>query len=106
MGWYENKSEIFLAMEYIQYGDLSEYMKDQQTARAEAGEVTRQILEGLKILHGEAICHRDLKPQVWLLESKQESYTETKKMSVEYPRCFARPTLGQSCRFWNLETNK
>lgn len=51
-------------MEYIEYGDLSEYMKDRETARSEASEVTRQILEGLKILHGEGICHRDLKPQV------------------------------------------
>lgn len=51
-------------MEYIPYGDLGEYMKDHQTARAEAGEITRQVLEGLKILHGESICHRDLKPQV------------------------------------------
>lgn len=51
-------------MEYITHGDLSHYMQDNRTAKAEAGEVTRQILEGLKILHGEAICHRDLKPQV------------------------------------------
>lgn len=64
LGWYENTRDIFLAMEYIEYGDLSEYMKERETAQAEAREVTRQILEGLKILHGEGICHRDLKPQV------------------------------------------
>lgn len=51
-------------MEYIPHGDLSDYMKDHETAKVEAGEITRQILEGLTILHGEAICHRDLKPQV------------------------------------------
>lgn len=51
-------------MEYIRYGDLSEYMKDHETAKVEASEVTRQILEALTILHGEGICHRDLKPQV------------------------------------------
>lgn len=51
-------------MEYVQYGDLSEYMKDRPTARETAAEVTRQILEGLQILHGEGICHRDLKPKV------------------------------------------
>ncbi|KAL0634955.1 hypothetical protein Q9L58_006073 [Maublancomyces gigas] len=69
-GWYESNREIFLAMEYVQYGDLSEYMKDHETARAEAREVTRQILEGLKILHGEGICHRDLKPQNILVASR------------------------------------
>lgn len=68
-GWYENRHEVFFAMEYIKYGDLSQYIIDRDTAKAEASEVTRQILEGLKILHGEGICHRDLKPQVWLRES-------------------------------------
>lgn len=51
-----------LAMEYIWYGDLIEYMKDHQTPSAGAGVMTRRILEGLEILHGEWICHRDLKP--------------------------------------------
>lgn len=52
-------------MEYVPYGDLGQYMKDDpQTARVEAQEVTKQLLEGLAILHGEGICHRDLKPQV------------------------------------------
>lgn len=63
-GWYENDTDIFLAMEYIQYGDLSEYIKVSGRAKAEAKEITRQILKGLEILHGEGICHRDLKPQV------------------------------------------
>lgn len=53
-------------MEYVKYGDLSGYMSDHQRAKAEASEVTRQTLEALKILHGENICHRDLKPQVCL----------------------------------------
>lgn len=63
-GWYENEHEIFLAMEYVEHGDLGGYMKDHQTARANAQEITRQILEGLQVLHEEGICHRDLKPQV------------------------------------------
>lgn len=50
-------------MEYIEYGDLSGYMKT-ETGRAASQEISRQILEGLKMLHGESICHRDLKPQV------------------------------------------
>lgn len=62
LGWYENESDVFLAMEYIEYGDLSGYMKDHREARADAREITRQFLEGLEVLHAEGICHRDLKP--------------------------------------------
>lgn len=67
LGWYENRDNVFLAMEYITYGDLSGYMKD-HTGNAVICEITRQILEGLKMLHGENICHRDLKPQVRCLQ--------------------------------------
>lgn len=51
-------------MEYMEYGDLSGYIKDTQQAQACAKTVTKQILEALKVIHGEGICHRDLKPQV------------------------------------------
>lgn len=50
-------------MEYIEYGDLGEYIKT-PAAKKDAKMITRQILEGLKVLHEEGICHRDLKPQV------------------------------------------
>lgn len=34
-GWYENGSEVFIAMEYVQYGDLGNYMKKEaEKARA------------------------------------------------------------------------
>lgn len=65
LGWYESPRDIYFAMEYIEYGDLSMYMAtDNEKAKGEAPEITRQILQGLDILHREGICHRDLKPQV------------------------------------------
>lgn len=63
IGWYEDRHFTFIAMEYIRHGDLSHYIKT-PGARPNAREITRQLLEGLVILHERKICHRDLKPQV------------------------------------------
>lgn len=52
-------------MEYIEHGDLGQYIDDHAAkAKAEAKEVTSQLLQGLVVLHERQICHRDLKPQV------------------------------------------
>lgn len=53
-------------MEYVEGGDLSQYLKD-PIIRLEAKEITRQLLQGLVIMHERLICHRDIKPKVWIL---------------------------------------
>lgn len=75
-GWYEDidRDLVFVAMEYIKHGDLSQYLKNQNSP-LDAREITRQLLEGLIVLHDKHICHRDIKPEVvdlcdfWLSES-------------------------------------
>lgn len=65
LGWYKDEEFIFLAMEYMKHGDLSQYLVNfGPKARLEAKEIVRQLLEGLVVLHERNICHRDLKPQV------------------------------------------
>lgn len=65
LGWYEDSNFVFVAMEYIEHGDLSQYLKSSgPKAKSEAKEIVRQLLQGLVILHERYICHRDLKPQV------------------------------------------
>lgn len=65
LGWFEDLHSIYIAMEYIEEGDLSEYIQDhKQKARAQAKEIASQVLEGLAVMHARGICHRDLKPQV------------------------------------------
>lgn len=67
LGWFENPYAVHIAMEYIEYGNLSEYIHQYGAhAKADAREITSQLLEGLVVLHEREICHRDLKPQVCL----------------------------------------
>lgn len=54
-------------MEYIEFGDLEECIGNSRWNEKDIKETTRQILEGLQIMHHEGIAHRDLKPQVILL---------------------------------------
>lgn len=65
LGWFEDPHAIHIAMEYIEHGDLGNYIKaDREKATLEAADITSQILAGLVVLHERDICHRDLKPQV------------------------------------------
>lgn len=52
-------------MEYAAHGDLAHYLDHHvEKALVEVKDITRQILNGLVIMHQREICHRDLKPQV------------------------------------------
>ena len=50
-------------MEYIRHGDLRDYLEVERPER-EAEAITRQLLEGLLVIHQEGFAHRDLKPEV------------------------------------------
>ena len=66
LGWFEERETLYIAMEYIKEGDLSKHMGaplQQETVR----NISRQILEGLKVMHQQGIAHRDLKPAVYSL---------------------------------------
>lgn len=63
LGWYESDDYIHIAMEYISHGDLRQYLKVERP-ESEAKAITRQLLEGLSVIHDEGFAHRDLKPEV------------------------------------------
>ncbi|KAJ5975488.1 hypothetical protein N7481_009195 [Penicillium waksmanii] len=62
LGWYENDTSLFIAMEYIEHGDLSSHLK-QPLPEEEARSITFQLVEGLMFLHANAFVHRDVKPK-------------------------------------------
>ncbi|KAH9208864.1 kinase-like domain-containing protein [Leptodontidium sp. 2 PMI_412] len=61
-GWFEDERSIFLTMEYLPYGDLSQYIAADGIPEAESGLIASQILDGLIILHKYSFTHRDIKP--------------------------------------------
>ncbi|KAJ5952990.1 uncharacterized protein N7479_011403 [Penicillium vulpinum] len=65
-GWYQNKASLFIAMEYLELGDLQDYLNDknQPLPESEARDIMSQILEGLDLMHDNGFTHRDLKPNI------------------------------------------
>ena len=61
---FENAEYIFIVMEYIRGGRLTDYMKEKKFNFTEkrAAEIIYQISQGVKYLHKYGIIHRDLKP--------------------------------------------
>ncbi|KAH6646969.1 hypothetical protein BKA67DRAFT_684429 [Truncatella angustata] len=65
---WENRSEIYLVLEYVERGDLFDYINCNGTIpEPETIYYFRQILSALDYCHSFNICHRDLKPENILL---------------------------------------
>jgi len=63
LGWFEKPETLYIAMEYLPEGDLTKHAGSplqQETVQT----ISKQILEGLKVMHQKGIAHRDLKPAV------------------------------------------
>ena len=63
LGWFEKPQTLYIAMEYLKEGDLSKHIGT-PLLRVTVQNISKQILEGLKLMHHEGIAHRDLKPAV------------------------------------------
>ena len=64
-GFEESNSYLFIIMEFIKYGTLSEYIKKNvgKIKEEEASIIISKILSATEYLHNKLICHRDIKPE-------------------------------------------
>ncbi|KUM60481.1 hypothetical protein ACN42_g6647 [Penicillium freii] len=65
------EASLFIAMEYLELGDLQDYVlaQSQPLPEFEVQRIMSQILEGLDLMHENGYAHRDLKPNNILLRS-------------------------------------
>ena len=74
---FENAEYIFIVMEYIRGGRLTDYMKENKFNFTEkrAAELIYEIALGVKYLHKYGIIHRDLKPDnIMLTEANDKGH--------------------------------
>ncbi|VUC24930.1 unnamed protein product [Clonostachys rosea] len=60
-GWYESEGAIYIAMEYLEHGDLQSHL-NRPFPEDEVRDIVFQLLEGLSFMHENGFAHRDLKP--------------------------------------------
>ncbi|KAI9368687.1 kinase-like domain-containing protein [Aspergillus egyptiacus] len=61
LGWFEDPGFVYIAMEYLELGDLQRYLA-RPLPETEARQIAFQVLEALQHLHDNGFAHRDLKP--------------------------------------------
>src|SRR4030042_5288735 len=75
---YEN--QIVMAMEYVEHGSLRDLIARSGRQRAlpvnEAVRITKGVLRGLAVIHGERVFHRDIKPENVLMDGKTPKLTD------------------------------
>ncbi|RPB00560.1 kinase-like protein, partial [Choiromyces venosus 120613-1] len=62
LGWFEDRNTLYITMEYLEKGDLGRYIGKPLEQEA-VQKITKQVLEGLDVMHRKGIAHRDLKPE-------------------------------------------
>ncbi|KAK3939498.1 kinase-like protein [Diplogelasinospora grovesii] len=67
LGWFEDKDKLYIAMEFIQHGDLHGYIRRGILPEPEAAAITAQVAQALRFMHQKGFVHRDLKPLVGFL---------------------------------------
>ena len=62
-GWFESIDAVYIAMEYIEHGDLQKYLIA-PFPESEVRVIVSQLADGLEFMHNNGFTHRDIKPAV------------------------------------------
>ncbi|EPS43108.1 hypothetical protein H072_2887 [Dactylellina haptotyla CBS 200.50] len=63
LGWFDDNMNTYIAMEYLEHGDLGGYLRERQIlSEPETKDISFQLVCGLRYMHGKNFAHRDLKP--------------------------------------------
>ena len=72
-GQIETSNQFLIKMEYIKYGNLSQWMKKhKKISEEEASIILKQVLSAVAYLHNNQICHRDIKPDNIMLSKEDD----------------------------------
>jgi len=60
-GWFEDKNNVYLVLQYVRGGDLSSYLSRNMPSREEIADIMIQLVEAVQYCHDNGIIHRDMK---------------------------------------------
>ena len=71
---YQDKTCVFLVLEYLDGGELFDYITDRDhLSEADSTRIFKQMMSAIIYCHKNRICHRDLKPDNFMLVSKDQN---------------------------------
>ncbi|KAL2818248.1 kinase-like domain-containing protein [Aspergillus cavernicola] len=62
LGWFDDEHHLYIAMEYMHFGDLQQYITFRSFPESEAASIASQVAQGLHYMHESSFVHRDIKP--------------------------------------------
>ncbi|KAL5341929.1 kinase-like domain-containing protein [Aspergillus crustosus] len=68
LGWFDDPHNFYIAMEFIEHGDLQKHIS-QPFPEPEAASIVGQIAQALQYMHTKNFIHRDIKPLNILVSS-------------------------------------